>query len=113
MLRLRVFSASVRSCLVISAAGTKKKVLPRKLSNFMINFSHFMNTVLSICTSKREIEDVMAPMSRFYACSLFFCQNIKGYAFSEGVVDYCKMYSKYCIGELCSVCLGAFDDIKG
>jgi hypothetical protein len=28
-------------------------------------------------------------------------------------VDYWKIYRKYCIGELCSVCLGAFDDIKG
>ncbi len=47
----------------------------------------------------------------------FFCflpkYSIKGYAFSEGVVDSCKMYRKYCIGESCSVCPGAFDAIKG
>ncbi len=29
------------------------------------------------------------------------------------VVDYCKMYRNYCIGELCSVCPGALDDIEG
>ncbi len=31
---------------------------------------------------------------------------------SVNTVDYCKMYRKYCIGELCSVCPGTFDDIK-
>ena len=51
--------------------------------------------------------------SQDFRHAVFFFAKISGIVHSLNVVDYCKMCRNCCIGEMCSVCPGIFDDIKG